>query len=133
MKNQEFRDWATQQCIPVFYGSAFLIIFFVNAFHWIMLLISDGLHDSLPTRLWASLPAAVLTALVLSKPHFKKYIIEFQTIQISAMVIGCMWVTGLAHFHPYYLTAGAMGWILLWAIGIPIPILEVLFLVRGCT
>ena len=29
--------------------------------------------------------------------------------------------------------SGAMGWVLLWALGIPIPILAVLFLVRGCT
>ena len=28
---------------------------------------------------------------------------------------------------------GAIGWILLWAIGIPIPLLLLLFLVRGCT
>jgi hypothetical protein len=28
---------------------------------------------------------------------------------------------------------GKIGWILLWAIGIPVPILLVLFLVRGCT
>jgi hypothetical protein len=28
---------------------------------------------------------------------------------------------------------GAIGWILLWALGIPIPILLLLFLVRGCT
>ena len=28
---------------------------------------------------------------------------------------------------------GAMGWGLLWLIGVPIPILVVLFLVRGCT
>jgi hypothetical protein len=28
---------------------------------------------------------------------------------------------------------GAIGWILLWAIGIPVPILLVLFMVRGCT
>lgn len=28
---------------------------------------------------------------------------------------------------------GAMGWALLWLLGIPIPILIVLFLVRGCT
>jgi hypothetical protein len=28
---------------------------------------------------------------------------------------------------------GALGWILLWAIGIPIPILVLLFMVRGCT
>jgi len=28
---------------------------------------------------------------------------------------------------------GAMGWVLLWAIGIPIPILVILFMVRGCT
>ncbi len=28
---------------------------------------------------------------------------------------------------------GAIGWILLWAIGIPIPILLAFFLIRGCT
>ena len=28
---------------------------------------------------------------------------------------------------------GKAGWILLWALGIPIPILVVLFLMRGCT
>ena len=28
---------------------------------------------------------------------------------------------------------GAMGWAFLWLIGIPIPILVILFLVRGCT
>ena len=29
--------------------------------------------------------------------------------------------------------SGKLGWILLWAIGVPIPVLLVLFLVRGCT
>lgn len=28
---------------------------------------------------------------------------------------------------------GKIGWILLWAIGIPIPILLIVFLLRGCT
>ena len=28
---------------------------------------------------------------------------------------------------------GALGWLVLWAIGIPIPILVLLFMVRGCT
>jgi len=28
---------------------------------------------------------------------------------------------------------GKMGWIALWLLGIPIPVLLVLFLVRGCT
>ncbi len=28
---------------------------------------------------------------------------------------------------------GAIGWVLLWLIGIPVPILVILFLVRGCT
>jgi hypothetical protein len=28
---------------------------------------------------------------------------------------------------------GKIGWILLWVLGIPIPILVVLFLLRGCT
>jgi len=28
---------------------------------------------------------------------------------------------------------GKMGWILLWLLGIPIPILLLLFLLRGCT
>ncbi len=30
-------------------------------------------------------------------------------------------------------TTGAIGWALLWLIGIPIPILLVIFLMRGCT
>jgi len=29
--------------------------------------------------------------------------------------------------------AGAMGYILLWLLGIPIPILFIIFLLRGCT
>jgi len=28
---------------------------------------------------------------------------------------------------------GKIGWILLWLLGIPIPILIVIFLLRGCT
>ena len=29
--------------------------------------------------------------------------------------------------------AGKAGWIFLWLLGVPIPILVILFLVRGCT
>ncbi|WAC20773.1 hypothetical protein OVA24_05180 [Luteolibacter sp. SL250] len=29
--------------------------------------------------------------------------------------------------------SGKIGWILLWLIGVPIPVLLVLFLLRGCT
>jgi hypothetical protein len=28
---------------------------------------------------------------------------------------------------------GKLGWIFLWAIGVPIPVLLVLYLLRGCT
>ncbi len=28
---------------------------------------------------------------------------------------------------------GAIGWVLLWALGIPVPLLLLFFLVRGCT
>ena len=29
--------------------------------------------------------------------------------------------------------AGKVGWLLLWLLGVPIPILLILFLIRGCT
>lgn len=29
--------------------------------------------------------------------------------------------------------SGKIGWIFLWLIGVPVPILLILFLVRGCT
>lgn len=29
--------------------------------------------------------------------------------------------------------AGRIGWILLWLIGVPLPVLFALFLLRGCT
>ena len=28
---------------------------------------------------------------------------------------------------------GKIGWILLWALGVPIPVLVILYLLRGCT
>lgn len=28
---------------------------------------------------------------------------------------------------------GKMGWILLWALGVPVPILLLLYFLRGCT
>jgi hypothetical protein len=28
---------------------------------------------------------------------------------------------------------GAIGWILLWAIGVPVPLLLLFFVLRGCT
>jgi hypothetical protein len=31
------------------------------------------------------------------------------------------------------LTAGKVGWVLLWLLGVPIPVLLILFLLRGCT
>jgi len=31
------------------------------------------------------------------------------------------------------LEEGKVGWILLWLLGIPIPVLLILFLLRGCT
>lgn len=34
------------------------------------------------------------------------------------------------HLHKQ---AGKVGWILLWLLGVPIPVLLVLFLIRGCT
>ncbi len=32
-----------------------------------------------------------------------------------------------------YAQEGKVGWILLWLLGVPIPVLLVLFLLRGCT
>jgi len=29
--------------------------------------------------------------------------------------------------------SGKVGWILLWLMGVPIPVLLILFLIRGCT
>jgi hypothetical protein len=37
---------------------------------------------------------------------------------------------GMKQFPP---EAGKIGWLLLWLIGIPVPILIIFFLVRGCT
>ena len=31
------------------------------------------------------------------------------------------------------LEAGKVGWVMLWLLGVPIPVLLILFLLRGCT
>jgi hypothetical protein len=35
--------------------------------------------------------------------------------------------------HSLKAQAGKLGYILLWALGIPIPVLLVIYLLRGCT
>ena len=40
---------------------------------------------------------------------------------------------GLHRLLSYGREQGKLGWILLWLLGVPIPVLFVLFLVRGCT
>lgn len=32
-----------------------------------------------------------------------------------------------------HLEEGKVGWVMLWLLGVPIPVLLILFLVRGCT
>jgi hypothetical protein len=36
----------------------------------------------------------------------------------------------LNHYAP---KSGKIGWILLWLLGVPIPVLLIFFLLRGCT
>ena len=36
-------------------------------------------------------------------------------------------------FGTPYRQAGKWGWALLWLLGIPVPVLVVLYLLRGCT
>jgi hypothetical protein len=41
---------------------------------------------------------------------------------------------GMRHdVHNPVTRAGKIGWIVLWLLGIPIPVLLILFLIRGCT
>jgi hypothetical protein len=45
-------------------------------------------------------------------------------------VLSSRWQGGMGELRRQ---KGKLGWILLWALGVPIPILLVLFLLRGCT
>ena len=35
--------------------------------------------------------------------------------------------------NPHRLQSGRIGWILLWLLGVPIPVLLILYFIRGCT
>jgi hypothetical protein len=41
----------------------------------------------------------------------------------------------MTKFHPIAQPkrTGKIGWVILWLLGVPIPILVILFLIRGCT
>jgi len=38
-----------------------------------------------------------------------------------------------AHGHPGTRQEGKVGWLLLWLVGVPVPVLLFFFLLRGCT
>ncbi len=42
-------------------------------------------------------------------------------------------LTGMKYLNKKAAQSGKLGWIFLWLIGIPIPVLLILFLLRGCT
>jgi hypothetical protein len=54
----------------------------------------------------------------------------FKEIEMNTRVA---WRNRLARFAPPSMQQGKMGYILLWLLGIPIPVLFVIFLLRGCT
>jgi len=39
----------------------------------------------------------------------------------------------MAEKQPHSDRSGKIGWILLWLLGVPLPILLILFVLRGCT
>lgn len=44
-------------------------------------------------------------------------------------IIWCMKIT---HSH-HDSTSGKVGWALLWILGVPLPVLLIIFLLKGCT
>jgi hypothetical protein len=40
---------------------------------------------------------------------------------------------GMKITNPHRWNSGKIGWLLLWLVGIPVPVLLILFFVRGCT
>lgn len=55
-----------------------------------------------------------------------------QCFGTRAIEEGCESRTMKTYLKDRY-NSGAMGWAMLWLLGVPIPILLILFLVRGCT
>lgn len=41
--------------------------------------------------------------------------------------------SGMKYLTKKAVQSGKLGWIFLWLIGVPIPVLLFLFLIRGCT
>jgi hypothetical protein len=39
----------------------------------------------------------------------------------------------MKYMLPKAAESGKIGWILLWLVGVPVPVLLILFLLRGCT
>lgn len=42
-------------------------------------------------------------------------------------------VTRIRQLASEHRQQGKIGWVLLWLLGVPIPVLLLLFLIRGCT
>jgi hypothetical protein len=60
---------------------------------------------------------------------------EDTTIQRNSLRLNSEECKGKSMKRPkaYHNQSGKIGWILLWLLGIPIPVLIVIFLLRGCT
>ncbi len=106
---RDYEVWANAHALPVFVLSAALIIVFVPGFHWVMQLMLPQAYDSLTVRIVAILPTLLFSFWIYFFPSSRKYLLTFQVLQISAMLGGMIWVSGVAGFPPYYLAASLLG------------------------
>jgi signal transduction histidine kinase len=66
-------------------------------------------YDSLTVRLISIIPAILFLIFVPHMSSLKRHLLLLQVIQVSSMIAGLIWVTGITGFHPYYLAASLLG------------------------
>jgi hypothetical protein len=66
--------------------------------------------------------------------NFQEFVAISQCLVLQQTTPWRMRVTASMLFQQEnIMNSGKVGWVVLWLLGIPIPILLILFLVRGCT
>ncbi len=108
---REYREWMNRETVPMLLLSAFFVCTFHIGFHWVMVALDLGVRDSLVTRLVSSIPSILLGPLVAFLPAARRRAVIFHAILALGCMIGTFWVSGLAEFHPFYLSASLLTFV----------------------
>ncbi len=85
-----------------------LIVFFMPAFHYVLLAVPGVTDDSMPLRLFAMASSLIIGVVLLAVPRSRKYVTQLQFLNVTITLLVIIALVVESHNNYAYVTAGLL-------------------------